>query len=204
MARILDQALSGDDITADEAERLLGVTGADFNAMLAAADHLRRETVGDTVTYVVNRNINFTNVCIKGCGFCAFSRDFREEEGYFLPEEEVLRRAQEAWDLGATEVCVQAGLAPKMEGDLYIRLTRRIKAELLPNIHIHGFSPKRSCTARCRSRWTIEDYLVRAEGGRASAGLPGTVGRDFGRRAAAHCPWAHPHRAVDRGGPDRP
>ena len=173
VARILDQALSGHDITADEAERLLGVTGADFNATLAAADHLRRETVGDTVTYVVNRNINFTNVCIKGCGFCAFSRDFREEEGYFLPEEEVLRRAQEAWDLGATEVCVQAGLAPKMEGDLYIRLTRRIK-ELLPNIHIHGFSPEEVLYGSVRSGWTIRDYLLALrEAGVGS--LPGTA-----------------------------
>ena len=75
------------------------------------ADELRRRTVGDIATYVVNRNVNFTNVCIKRCGFCAFSRDFREEEGYFLPIEEIVRRAQEAWEYGATEVCIQAGPA---------------------------------------------------------------------------------------------
>jgi len=173
VARILDRALSGEDVTAEDAERLLGVTGADFNATLAAADYLRRHTVGDTVTYVVNRNINFTNVCIKGCGFCAFSRDFREEEGYFLPEEEVLRRAQEAWDLGATEVCVQAGLAPKMEGDLYIRLTRRIK-ELLPDIHIHGFSPEEVLYGSVRSGWTIRDYLVALRDAGVGS-LPGTA-----------------------------
>lgn len=117
VARILDRALSGVDVTADEAEVLLRASGRELLAAMAVADALRSETVGDVVTYVVNRNINFTNVCIKGCGFCAFSRDFREEEGYFLPEEEIVRRAREAWDLGATEVCVQAGLPPKMEGD---------------------------------------------------------------------------------------
>ena len=130
VARVLDRTLSGADVTAEEAETLLGTSGAELTAVAAAADHLRRETIGDIVTYVVNRNINFTNVCIKGCGFCAFSRDFREEEGYFLPEEEIVRRAREAWDLGATEVCIQAGLPPKMEGDLYIRLTRALKAAI--------------------------------------------------------------------------
>lgn len=158
VARILDRALSGADITAEEAEVLLLTTGRDLTAVAAAADHLRRETVGEVVTYVVNRNINFTNVCIKGCGFCAFSRDFREEEGYFLPEEEILRRVREAWDLGATEVCIQAGLPPKMEGDFYIHLTRRIK-EALPDIHIHGFSPEEVLYGSVRSGRTIREYL---------------------------------------------
>ena len=173
VARTLDRALSGGDVTAEEAERLLATTGADLTATIAAADHLRRETVGEVVTYVVNRNINFTNVCIKGCGFCAFSRDYREEEGYFLPEEEILRRAREAWELGATEVCVQAGLAPKMDGDLYIDLTRRIK-EALPEIHIHGFSPEEVLYGSVRSGRSIRDYLVALrEAGVGS--LPGTA-----------------------------
>ena len=89
IARILDRALSGADVTAQEAEALLVTSGRDLLATIAAADRLRRDTSGDVVTYVVNRNINFTNVCIKGCGFCAFSRDFREEEGYLLPDEEI-------------------------------------------------------------------------------------------------------------------
>jgi FO synthase subunit 2 len=136
------------------------------------ADELRRRTVGDLVTYVVNRNINFTNVCIKRCGFCAFSRDFREEEGYFLPLNEIVRRAREAWDYGATEVCVQAGLPPQMEGDLYIRLCEAIKEEL-PDMHIHGFSPEEVLYGSIRSRCTIREYL---EGLRdAGVGsLPGT------------------------------
>ncbi len=173
VARILDQALGGADIDAEEAEVLLGTSGQDLLAAMAAADHLRRETVGEVVTYVVNRNINFTNVCIKGCGFCAFSRDFRQEEGYFLPEEEIVRRAREAWELGATEVCVQAGLPPKMDGDLYIRLTRLIK-EAVPAIHIHGFSPEEVLYGSVRSGRTIREYLGELKAAGVGS-LPGTA-----------------------------
>ena len=171
-ARILDRALAGDDISVDDAVHLFDTTGAEFAALGMVADDLRRRTTGDLVTYVVNRNINFTNVCIKRCGFCAFSRDFREEEGYFLPVNEIVRRAKEAWDYGATEVCIQAGLPPQMEGDLYIRLCEAIKEEL-PDIHIHGFSPEEVLYGSVRSRCTIREYL---EGLRdAGVGsLPGT------------------------------
>ena len=140
-AHILDRALCGEDISVDEAAHLFEAEGSDLLTMIAAADFLRAQTVGDVVTYVVNRNINFTNVCIKACGFCAFSRGHLAEEGYFLPFEEIIRRAREAWDLGASEVCVQAGLAPGMEGWHYVHLCRAIK-EVLPDIHIHGFSPE--------------------------------------------------------------
>ena len=172
VARILDAALAGEDITVDDAVALFDATGAEFTALGLVADELRRRAVGDLVTYVVNRNINFTNVCIKRCGFCAFSRDFREEEGYFLPVNEIVRRAKEAWDYGATEVCVQAGLPPQMEGDLYIRLCEAIKQEL-PDMHIHGFSPEEVLYGSVRSRCTIREYL---EGLRdAGVGsLPGT------------------------------
>lgn len=173
VARPLDRVLSGGDVTAAEAETLLGASGRELTALVAAADALRREVAGDIVTYVVNRNINFTNVCIKGCGFCAFSRDFREEEGYFLPEEEIIRRAREAWDLGATEVCVQAGLPPKMDGDLYIRLTRAIKAAI-PGIHIHGFSPEEVLYGAVRSGRTIREYLVELKAAGVGS-LPGTA-----------------------------
>lgn len=173
VARPLDRVLSGGDVTASEAETLLGAAGRELTALVAAADALRREVAGDIVTYVVNRNINFTNVCIKGCGFCAFSRDFREEEGYFLPEQEIIRRAREAWDLGATEVCVQAGLPPKMDGDLYIRLTRAIKAAI-PGIHIHGFSPEEVLYGAVRSGRTIREYLVELKAAGVGS-LPGTA-----------------------------
>ncbi len=173
VARALDRALSAHDVTAEDAEVLLGASGRELTALIAAADHLRHARVGEIVTYVVNRNINFTNVCIKGCGFCAFSRDFREEEGYFLPEEEILRRAREAWDLGATEVCIQAGLPPKMQGDLYIQLTRAIKTAI-PDIHIHGFSPEEVLYGSIRSGRSIRDYLsALKEAGVGS--LPGTA-----------------------------
>ena len=171
-AAVLDRALAGEDITPEEAVVLFTAEGQDYNALVMAADELRRRTVGDIVTYVVNRNINFTNVCIKGCGFCAFSRDFREEEGYLLPPEEIVRRAKEAWDYGATEVCVQAGLPPKMEGDLYIRLCEAIKKEL-PDMHIHGFSPEEVLYGSIRSETTIKSYLTELKAAGVGS-LPGT------------------------------
>ena len=151
---------------------MFGTDGLDYNALVMTADELRRRTVGDIVTYVVNRNINFTNVCIKRCGFCAFSRDFRQEEGYLLPPEEIVRRAKEAWDYGATEVCVQAGLPPKMEGDLYIRLCEAIKKEL-PDMHIHGFSPEEVLYGSIRSDCTIKSYLTDLKAAGVGS-LPGT------------------------------
>ena len=172
VARILGSALDGHDISVDDAVFLFDASGLELNALVMAADELRRRRVGDIVTYVVNRNINFTNVCIKRCGFCAFSRDHRQEEGYFLPVSEVIRRAKEAWDLGATEVCVQAGLPPQMEGDLYIKLCETIKSEL-PDIHVHGFSPEEVLYGSVRSKCSIKDYLI----GLRDAGvgsLPGT------------------------------
>jgi 7,8-didemethyl-8-hydroxy-5-deazariboflavin synthase CofH subunit len=173
VARVLDRALGGEDISEDEAVTLFDAEGsANVNAIVLAADDLRRRTVGDFVTYIINRNINFTNVCIKHCTFCAFSRTHREEEAYYLPVEEIVRRAREAWDMGATEVCIQAGLPPKMKGDYYIELTRAIKKEL-PEIHIHGFSPEEVLYGSIRARCSIREYLL----GLKEAGvgtLPGT------------------------------
>ena len=130
VASALDKALSAKDISVDEAVKLFDSTGLELNLSVMVADELRKRTLGDYATYVVNRNINFTNVCIKQCGFCAFSRDFREEEGYFLPTEEIVKRAQEAASFGATEVCIQAGLPPKMDGHLYIDICKAVKKEL--------------------------------------------------------------------------
>lgn len=172
VSHILDSSLKGREISADEATILFKTSGAELDALAMTADELRKRTVGDLVTYVVNRNINFTNVCIKGCGFCAFSRDHREEEGYFLPIAEVVRRAEQAWAMGATEVCIQAGLPPKMEGDLYIRICEAIK-KALPEIHIHGFSPEEVLYGSIRSKCTIREYLsALKEAGVGS--LPGT------------------------------
>ena len=169
----LDRALSGKDISIAEAVALFDSTGLEMNLAVTVADELRRRAVGDNVTYVVNRNINFTNVCIKQCGFCAFSRDFREEEGYFLPTEEIVRRAQEAAGLGATEVCIQAGLPPKMDGHLYADICKAVKKEL-PDIHIHAFSPEEVLYGAIRMETPVSEYLkVLKEAGVGS--LPGTA-----------------------------
>ena len=172
ISAILDRALDEQLLSVDDAAALLTATGRDFLATCLVADELRRRAVGDVVTYVVNRNINFTNVCIKRCGFCAFSRDHRQEAGYLLPAWEIVRRAKEAWDLGATEVCIQAGLPPKMDGWLYVNLCKTLK-KALPDVHIHGFSPEEVLYGAIRARVSIPEYLqALKEAGVGS--LPGT------------------------------
>ncbi|HXJ78717.1 MAG TPA: radical SAM protein, partial [Candidatus Methylomirabilis sp.] len=156
--RILSGLLDDGELSADDAVRLLEVSGRDLQALTLVADEMRRRQAGDVVTYVVNRNINFTNVCIKHCTFCAFSRDHRAEQGYLLPVSEVVRRAREAWEYGATEVCIQAGLPPKMDGWLYVDVCKAIKKEL-PEIHIHAFSPEEVLYGSVRAGVTIPAYL---------------------------------------------
>ena len=176
-AAILERALSGEDLTVDEATTLFEADGADLLAMLAAADQLRAQTVGDVVSYVINRNINFTNVCVKQCGFCAFSRGHLAEEGYFLPIEEIIRRATEARDLGASEVCIQAGLAPGMDGWHYVKLCRAVK-EALPELHIHGFSPEEVLYGSTLTGVSIRDYLLALKDAGVGS-LPGTSAEVF-------------------------
>ena len=168
----LQRALSNKEISVSEGIRLYSARGVSFHLTGMVADELRRRKVGDTVTYVVNRNINFTNVCIKQCGFCAFSRDYREEEGYMLPTHEIVRRASEAYHLGATEVCIQAGLPPDMNPDTYENICRAIKSEM-PAIHIHGFSPEEVLYGAQRSNTTIHEYLSRLREAGVDT-LPGT------------------------------
>ncbi len=172
ISEILNNALSEKEITVKEGLELYDATGINFHLVGLVADELRRRRVGDVVSYVVNRNINFTNVCIKQCGFCAFSRDFREEEGYFLPTEEIVHRAKEAQQLGATEVCVQAGLPPDMKGDVYENICREIKKEV-PDIHIHGFSPEEILYGATRSGVDIIEFLKRMKEAGVDT-LPGT------------------------------
>ncbi len=172
VSQILNKALSDKEISEKEGLELYNASGINFHLVGLVADEIRRKRVGDIVSYVVNRNINFTNVCIKQCGFCAFSRDFREEEGYFLPTEEIVRRAKEAYELGATEVCIQAGLPPDMEGDLYEKICRAIKKEI-PDIHIHGFSPEEILYGATRSSTSIEEFLKRMKEAGVNT-LPGT------------------------------
>jgi FO synthase subunit 2 len=169
---ILHKALDGGEISWKEALELCDATGTGLQELIAVADELRRRQAGEIVTYVINRNVNFTNVCVKHCGFCAFSRNYRSEEGYFLPFDEIIRRTSEAVEMGATEVCMQAGLPPDMPGDFYIQLTRAVKAAL-PHVHIHAFSPEEVLYGATRSGVTVADYL----GALKDAGLdslPGT------------------------------
>ena len=172
ISEILNKALSEKEVSAKEGLELYKTKGIDFHLVGLVADELRKRRVGNIVSYVVNRNINFTNVCIKQCGFCAFSRDFREEEGYFLPTEEIVRRAKEAHSLGATEVCIQAGLPPDMDGNLYENICREIKKEI-PDIHIHGFSPEEILYGATRSNIKIEEFLKRMKEAGVDT-LPGT------------------------------
>ena len=172
ISEILNKTLSEKEISVEEGLELYSTTGIDFHLVGLVADEIRRRRVGDIVSYVVNRNINFTNVCVKQCGFCAFSRDFREEEGYFLPTEEIVRRAKEAYQLGATEVCIQAGLPPDMKGDLYENICRAIKKEI-PDIHIHGFSPEEILYGATNSEISIEEFLKRMKEAGVDT-LPGT------------------------------
>lgn len=144
---LLDRALAGDDLTPDEGTFLLEQTDPGAIAALRdAADRLRQQLAGDTVTYVVNRNINFTNICEQHCNFCAFRRDAGAEGAYWLDGETILRKAAEAADRGATEICMQGGLNPEAKRDgrslpFYVELLETLRSRL-PELHLHAFSPQ--------------------------------------------------------------
>ncbi len=144
VASILERAGGGQRLAIREIETLFRARGTDFERVCAAADALRREVAGETVTYVVNRNINYTNVCGYRCQFCAFSKGRMAEslrgDPYDLPVDEVVRRSLEAWDRGATEVCLQGGIHPDYTGETYLTIAREIRTAL-PGMHIHAFSP---------------------------------------------------------------
>src|SRR5215472_10054001 len=134
------ESQSGDALSRDECLRLAYSDGADLLGLLTAANELRRELAGNIVTYVVNRNINFTNICFVGCKFCAFSRGPREHDAYFLTPEQVAEKALEAHQLGATEVCIQGGLPRGLPAFYYRDILRTVKGAV-PAMHIHAFSP---------------------------------------------------------------
>lgn len=170
---ILDRSLDGKRLRKDEIIALFAVSGDDFEALRGVADHWRRELVGETVTYVVNRNINFTNVCGVGCGFCAFSTGMSRDDAYFLSTEEVADRAEECWQRGGTEVCVQGGIHPKMKWTYYADVLRAIKARS-PEMHCHTFSPMEIVWGARRGGMPISEYLsLLREAGLDT--LPGTA-----------------------------
>ncbi len=160
-------------ITDAQALTLFSADGPELEALTALADALRAETVGEDVTYVVNRNINFTNVCYTGCRFCAFAQRRSDPDSYTLSNDEVAQRASMAWHLGATEVCMQGGIHPDMPGTGYFDIVRAVKASV-PQMHVHAFSPMEVVNGATKSGMSIRDWLSAAK----DAGLdsiPGTA-----------------------------
>ena len=157
----------------EHALTLMTAEGDLLEQVCRLADDLRREVVGDDVTYVVNRNINFTNVCYVGCRFCAFAQRRTDADAYTLSLDEVADRAAEAWDLGATEVCMQGGIDPELPATAYFDLVEAVK-QRVPEMHVHAFSPMEIVNGTARTGLSIEDFLIKArESGLGS--LPGTA-----------------------------
>jgi FO synthase len=160
-------------LTDAQALALLSADGPDLEALAGIADALRRETMGDDVTYVVTRNINFTNVCYTGCRFCAFAQRRTDADAYTLSLQQIGDRAAEAWDAGATEVCMQGGIHPDLPGTAYFEIASEVKRRK-PDIHVHAFSPMEVVNGASRTGLPIREWLIRAkEAGVGS--LPGTA-----------------------------
>ena len=177
VSKLIDRAYAGQALNEQEITNLFSVEGGAFDDVIAAADQLRKEVSGDTITYVVNRNINYTNVCYFRCQFCAFSKGKLSEnlrgKPYVLDLDEIERRAVEAWERGATEVCLQGGIHPKYTGDTYLEICRRIKSAI-PEMHIHAFSPLEVWQGAETNNVSLEDFLTQLqEAGLKS--LPGTA-----------------------------
>ena len=201
LRRILEASLSGRPPNRREVEELFGARGDEVDAIARVADELRRDSVGDAVSYVVNRNINYTNQCYFRCGFCAFSKgpsslNLRVAP-YLLEVHEVAFRAKEAWEAGATEVCLQGGIHPEFTGDFYVALVEAVK-QAVPDMHVHGFTPLEVWQGAETLGIGIPEFLGRL----AQAGLgtlPGTAAEILDDRVRAHlCPdklttaeWAH-------------
>jgi FO synthase len=163
----------GGDLTDQEALALFQADGSALEALCAVADDLRRGAVGEEITYVVNRNINFTNVCYTGCRFCAFAQREVDPESYTLSLDEVADRAEEAWQYGATEVCIQGGLHPSLPGDFYFSILDAIKART-PEMHIHAFSPMEVLNGSTRLGISFREFLSECRR-RGLGTIPGTA-----------------------------
>jgi 7,8-didemethyl-8-hydroxy-5-deazariboflavin synthase CofH subunit len=174
--RALEKVLASEDggiLSREECLALAYSEDGDLLGLVAAADLLRQRTVGAVVTYVVNRNINFTNICFVGCKFCAFSRGPRETDAYFLSFEEIANRTREAYDRGATEVCIQGGL-PRGLAPFYYRDVLRTVKQAVPEMHCHAFSPMEIVYGVELTRMPLREYLLMLK--EAGLGtLPGTA-----------------------------
>ncbi|MET0545428.1 MAG: 5-amino-6-(D-ribitylamino)uracil--L-tyrosine 4-hydroxyphenyl transferase CofH, partial [Caulobacterales bacterium] len=177
MVRLLDRAAAGRDLSEADIVRLFAAREQDLQAVLDAADSLRREIAGDTVTFVSNRNINYTNICLYHCTFCAFSKGggARDARGpaYKLDLAEVAKRSVEAWEAGATEVCLQGGIHPDYTGDTYLSIVRAVK-DATPDMHVHAFSPLEITHGAETLGLSLEVYLRRLKEAGLST-LPGTA-----------------------------
>jgi len=175
--RLLDAAACGERLGEEQVARLLDARGHEAQAVRASADRLRRRVNGDTVTYVVNRNINYTNLCYFGCRFCAFSKGRRNAdlrgEPYDLSLDEIARRSAEAWARGATEVCLQGGIHPDYTGETYLDILRAVR-RAAPGIHVHAFSPLEVWQGAITAGMALADFLaaLKAQG---LGSLPGTA-----------------------------
>ena len=174
---IVDAARAGEELNEADIVRLFSVEGRDLDEIIAASDQLRHESVGDTVTYVINRNINYTNICLYHCGFCAFSKGRGSHDlrgpAYNLELDEVARRTVEAAAAGATEVCLQGGIHPSFTGETYLDIVRAVK-QAVPRMHVHAFSPLEIQHGARTLGLPLASYLERLRDAGLST-LPGTA-----------------------------
>jgi FO synthase len=177
LSDILDRATAGETLSETDIVRLFEARSEEFDAVCDAADRLRRELSGDTVTYVVTRNINYTNICYFRCQFCAFSKGKLSENlrgrPYNLDMDEIVRRCAEAWERGATEVCLQGGIHPEYTGATYLSVCRAIK-EAVPSLHVHAFSPLEVWQGAKTLGRPLPDFLAELRDAGLSS-LPGTA-----------------------------
>jgi FO synthase len=177
LQRILDRAAAGADLDEAEIVRLFAARGDDFSAVVQAADRIRQRVNGNTVSFVVNRNINYTNICYFKCQFCAFSKGKLSENlrgrPYDLSHEEIQRRTIEAWERGATEVCMQGGIHPEYTGETYVEILEAVKAAV-PDMHVHAFSPLEVWQGAATSNLDLDTYLQRLKAAGLGT-LPGTA-----------------------------
>lgn len=173
VAHVLAKAQAGTVLDDAEALLLFDTTGVELDALTRAADEVREAAVGDVVTYVVNRNLNFTNVCYTGCRFCAFAQRRDDPDAYTLSLEQIADRVAEAWSIGATEVCMQGGIHPDLPGDYYFDVLDVVR-ERVPDMHIHAFSPMEVVNGASRLGISVREWLTEARR-RGLGSIPGTA-----------------------------